>query len=526
MDLYRVLHALRQHRSITNTALFLVSFAFGLFAVFGIGIIVLQNSLRDEVSLQLEAFNESNTQISKAFSILENEQRGAICSQTFLGWLREVAFLPDGIHEFMYVNNDNILCSVTHGVLPTPVSLGIPDARSKTGVDVWFALDLGLIGFPGMRGTLVRRGNFAMISPGPASTREMPAWLNFETVFVSADNTIWHRSGMRGLYNSLVLSPEMQDELILFEQACDPAGATCVVVSTPVSLIFSYRNPLLFFAIAAVAIVATGVVICVNKIMSRQWSLPVRFQRRLSLETVVCHYQPLLTIEDDTIDAVEVLARWQDVDGSLIYPDRFLPVVESRQLHLEFTRHLVNKAYAELSRLPPGNQPLRVHFNIFPNTFEASAMLDLFEDFLADRKRFTVVIELIESDALPIESTHKTIQRLEAAGIQTYIDDFGEGYSSIQYLAGLGTQGVKLDRSFGLAPEGSLMDAMLSSAIEMVGKTRQTLVVEGVETANRLASLKASKSVALAQGYYISRPLPFKDFQAFLDTYSDRKAAA
>lgn len=527
MDVYRALHSLRQHRNITNIVMFLVVFLLGLLTVFSLGIVVLQNSLRDEVATHVDAFKETNARLVGAFNVLESEQRGAVCSPIFLDWLRQVAFLPDGIHEFMYINDGSIQCTAARGVLPKPAALGPPDARTDgADIDIWFNRNLGMIGFPGLQGTIVRRGNFAVVAPEPDTAHEVPAWQNYEVVFVSADNAIWHRSGARGLYNNLVVAPEANGDPVLFERGCDPTGITCIAISTPISWIFSPQNPLFYFAFGAVGIVAAGTVFCINRIMSRQWSLPVRFQRRLSQETVTCYYQPLLSVHTDTIDAVEVLARWTDVDGALMSPDRFLPVVESRQLHMEFTRHLVNKAYAELSTLPSGTQPLRVHFNVFPCTFNADLMLDLFEEFLADKSRFTVVIELVESDSLPIDSTHTTIQHLEAEGIQTYIDDFGEGYSSIQYLAGLGTHGVKLDRSFGLAPEGSLMDAMLASAIEMVGKTGQVLVVEGVETPSRLATLKASESVALAQGYYISRPLPFEEFEAFLNEQSNRKAAA
>lgn len=527
MDVYRVLHSVRQHKNITNLVMFIAVFLVGLMTVFSLGIVVLQNSLRDDVATHVAAFDEANIRLVGAFDILESEQRGAVCSQTFLDWLREVAFLPDGIHEFMYSKDGSIQCTAARGVLPSPVALGEPDARSnRADIDIWFNRNLGMIGFPSLNGTLVRKGDFVVVAPEPTIAHEIPAWQNHEVVFVSADNSIWHRSGTPGHYESLVLAPEANQGSVLSERGCDRARLTCIVVSTPTSWIFSPRNPLFYFAFGAVAIIAAGAVFGVNLILSRQWSLPVRFHRRLSQNTVTCHYQPMLSVKTDTIDAVEVLARWSDVDGSLMYPDRFLPIVESRQLHLEFTRHLVNKAYAELSQLPPDSRPLRVHFNIFPCIFNAELMLDLFEEFLSDKNRFTVVIELVESDALPMDATHTTIQHLEAEGIQIYIDDFGEGYSSIQYLAGLGTHGVKLDRSFGLAPEGSLMDVMLASAIEMVGKTGQTLVVEGVETPNRLASLKAAKSVSLAQGYYISRPLPFSELVAFLDKYSNQQAAA
>jgi len=92
-------------------------------------------------------------------------------------------------------------------------------------------------------------------------------------------------------------------------------------------------------------------------------------------------------------------------------------------------------------------------------------------------------------------------------------------------LAGLSVDGVKLDRSFAMAPDESVMARMLDHAIDMVQDSGRRVVVEGVETAARLAALKACGKVHFAQGYYISRPLDRDAFARFIAERGPRPSA-
>jgi EAL domain-containing protein (putative c-di-GMP-specific phosphodiesterase class I) len=149
-----------------------------------------------------------------------------------------------------------------------------------------------------------------------------------------------------------------------------------------------------------------------------------------------------------------------------------------------------------------------VNFNVFPCDLDSAALRKTFRAFIAESARFDLVLEIVESDAVPIDIVQREIEALGRAGIKTYIDDFGTGYSNIQNLAMLAVHGVKLDRSFGMAPDKSMMARMLLHAIEMVDDAGRAIVVEGVETCERLELLRKTKRVDYVQGYFISRPVP------------------
>lgn len=216
---------------------------------------------------------------------------------------------------------------------------------------------------------------------------------------------------------------------------------------------------------------------------------------------------------------------WRDVDGALIYPDRFIPIVEAHGLTKPFTRGIVEHAHAELLPLVPMGQRLQINFNIFPQDLNAVALIEIFSVFLGPQSPFDLAIEIVETGAIELDRAQGEIERLRDAGIKIYIDDFGAGYSSMHTLAGLSVDGVKLDRSFAMAPDDSVMARMLDHAVDMVQDSGRKVVVEGVETAARLAALKAGGKVDFAQGYYISRPLEREAFARFLAERGPRPSA-
>ena len=159
---------------------------------------------------------------------------------------------------------------------------------------------------------------------------------------------------------------------------------------------------------------------------------------------------------------------------------------------------------------------LQVSFNIFPRDLDAVWLRDVLRVFETLDQRFDAVIEIVETDLLQTEHAQRQIDALRRFGIKTHLDDFGTGYSNIENLARLRVDGVKLDRSFAMSADGTLMARMLVNAIDMIHAAGHRLTVEGVETEERLLMLKATGQVDFVQGYLISRPLDIARFAQLL----------
>ena len=125
-------------------------------------------------------------------------------------------------------------------------------------------------------------------------------------------------------------------------------------------------------------------------------------------------------------------------------------------------------------------------------------------------------IELTESGLMEDpDGVARTLHRLRALGLTIAIDDFGTGYSSLAYLKSFPVGVLKIDRSFVRDLETDANDRGIAEAvISMARVLKVDVVAEGVETRGQLDVLEAM-GCQLAQGYYISQPLPADAFPAF-----------
>jgi EAL domain-containing protein (putative c-di-GMP-specific phosphodiesterase class I) len=120
-----------------------------------------------------------------------------------------------------------------------------------------------------------------------------------------------------------------------------------------------------------------------------------------------------------------------------------------------------------------------------------------------------------------MEDIEENIRKLAAVrdlGVGIAVDDFGTGYSSLRYLARLPAQTVKIDRSFivTMLKDSSTM-TLVSMIIALAHSLRLKVVAEGVDAEQQAVVLQALKCDQM-QGYIVSRPLPFAELSAFLES--------
>jgi EAL domain-containing protein (putative c-di-GMP-specific phosphodiesterase class I) len=99
------------------------------------------------------------------------------------------------------------------------------------------------------------------------------------------------------------------------------------------------------------------------------------------------------------------------------------------------------------------------------------------------------------------------LRSLKALGVQLCLDDFGRGYSSLNYVKDLPVDSLKIDKSFidGLG-EDPVNDAIVRLIVDFAHTLGLKVTAEGVENSRQVASLTAVRC-DLAQGFYFSKPL-------------------
>ena len=108
------------------------------------------------------------------------------------------------------------------------------------------------------------------------------------------------------------------------------------------------------------------------------------------------------------------------------------------------------------------------------------------------------------------------LERLRALGVKLSLDDFGTGHSSLAYLKRLPLDEVKIDRSFVMGMTEDDNDAaIVRTTIDLARNLGLDVVAEGVETETILRNL-SDLSCDIAQGFYLSRPLPAAELDGWL----------
>lgn len=457
--------------------------------------------------------------------LLEKQVVSDACSEPFLEGMRKIAFLPDGINSILYQEGGVVVCSATAGRLAVPVDIGQPDLRAdETALkfDIWFDRSQGTLGLPGETGSIVGRNGFLVIVPHlkqeEAETAISPD--DFEVVMRPRGDLLVHRMGAEGLYSStegtgigfIWSSPAFH------ASNCDSFGLFCAVSRvTLVDIAVAHLWELVSLVLLG-ALAGSFVTRMASNAIASYWSFEARFLRTLNADTVECVYQPIISVESQKTVGLEVLARWRDVDGRQVFPDQFLPIVYSRGLSARLTEIIISKARAELRRHLSVSCELQIAFNISPRDYSFAFLYPLLEESAAATggPRLSYAVEIVEAESFDHALIKREMTLLRSHGIRTFIDDFGVGFSNIGTLAELPIDGVKLDRCFAMASDGSLWANMLPRALELIGSAGHKVVVEGVETRQRLDALAENPHVAFAQGYYIARPMAAEALPEFL----------
>lgn len=511
----------RAHQRYLGLGLWLAIFAIILAVASLAGGQLVNQKMSTEAARMLEPHMRLRQSVAATFSAIRQSVTAAPCSAAFHEQLRQIAFLPDGLNEFLSVSDGVVRCSVASDL--APYDLGKPDVVSdRNGIAIWYDQTLDFLGRPGLIGTILVDNGIGIVAPPVAQVAPTAEWIRTQTVDVAASGGYWPRAGEAGIYGSVRAGAGFWAGYLPLHRGaygaitCLTEGTLCIATTATLGKVVAANIVPIALTLLLGAFLALGISGQIHALLRRYWSFEARFHRHFTPQSILCTYQPILSLATGKISGCEVLVRWRDVDGTTIYPDQFLPVVEKLGLGRQLTEYVVARAHDELSSQIPTHYRLQVNFNIFPRDLDAIWLRNTLRAFEPLSPRFEAVIEIVETDLLQTEHAQREIDALRRFGIKTHLDDFGTGYSNIENLARLPVDGVKLDRSFAMAADESLMSRMLVNAIDMIHAAGHRLTVEGVETEERLAMLRATGQVDFIQGYLVSRPLDIQRFVGLL----------
>jgi diguanylate cyclase (GGDEF)-like protein len=227
----------------------------------------------------------------------------------------------------------------------------------------------------------------------------------------------------------------------------------------------------------------------------------------------VLHYQPQLDLSTGEVIAVEALIRWPHPRLGLVPPVKFIDLAEDAGLMQALTTWVLGEALSQCATWRAGGRVLAVSVNVTATNLLEEGFSDLVAQLLEKNglPGEALVIEITESVIIRDFARSKAvIDELRDLNVVVSIDDFGAGFTSLAYLSSLAVGELKLDRTFisDLGAEEKERDLELVRATIQLGHDmRLRVVAEGIEDVDTL-DLLTELGCDLAQGYYISRPMP------------------
>lgn len=220
-------------------------------------------------------------------------------------------------------------------------------------------------------------------------------------------------------------------------------------------------------------------------------------------------YQPIVSLDDDSVVGFEALARWNHPTKGLIPPSDFIPVAEDTGMMTRLGEWALARACGSIAQLP-GQVSLAV--NLSPVQFAAPDLVEVVQRALTASGLAPQRLELEITERLLLDNNERVVsilRRLRQLGIRIALDDFGTGHSGLSYLRKFPLDKIKIDRSFvtDMATRSDQL-AIIQAVLGIARALGMTVTAEGVETTIQKDFLKAL-GCDNAQGFLFGKPVPF-----------------
>lgn len=234
----------------------------------------------------------------------------------------------------------------------------------------------------------------------------------------------------------------------------------------------------------------------------------------------ILYYQPIFSLTGMQVTGFEALIRWQHPARGLLAPSEFMEVAEQSGLIVPMGEWVLRSACAQLRAWNEAlKTTLKVAINLSPSQLTSPDLIRCVQAVLEETglAPACLELELTETAALQdLERTSALLQTLREMGVQIAVDDFGKGYSSMDYIKHLPGTALKIDRSFveDLTESGS-ESAIVLAMVTMAHQLNLSVTAEGIETVEQLRVLSGMNCDQL-QGFYLGGPASVEEIGRLL----------
>jgi EAL domain-containing protein (putative c-di-GMP-specific phosphodiesterase class I) len=239
-------------------------------------------------------------------------------------------------------------------------------------------------------------------------------------------------------------------------------------------------------------------------------SLLGRLDHAIDAEELWVAYQPKIDLRLGRITGAEALVRWSHPHKGQIFPDQFIKAAEEGGRIERLTYFVLDRALETAALINATGRPFNIAVNLSALLLTNRNLVPNVTSLLEKHRVSPAVLTLEVTETATMgseEDAFANLRRLANLGVSFSIDDYGTGFSTLDYLKRIPASELKIDRSFVSLLHKSQSDRiMVNSTIQLAHSLGRKVVAEGVENEEILLELR-KMGCDLAQGYHIARPV-------------------
>lgn len=211
------------------------------------------------------------------------------------------------------------------------------------------------------------------------------------------------------------------------------------------------------------------------------------------------------------------LTRWIKPDGTVVYPDQFIPILESTGHIVELDLYIFEQVARFLQRnAQAGHRLLPIAVNASVALAREDAPTQEYSEILEKHNISARMLE-IELTETAVVSEYDRVKRLlssfQSDGMQTSLDDFGAGGSLLNNMVDIPVNTIKLDKLFLTRCSSNARGTdFLREIVHLVKRLGYNVICEGIETEEQVQLLR-SLDCDGAQGFWFSKAIPAEEFE-------------
>ncbi|MDD2972930.1 MAG: EAL domain-containing protein [Lachnospiraceae bacterium] len=256
-----------------------------------------------------------------------------------------------------------------------------------------------------------------------------------------------------------------------------------------------------------------------EKLLEEQYIIS-NMQAALKEKQFHVYYQPKYDLNTEMIVGAEALVRWIHPEKGFVSPGAFIPVFEKNGFVTQMDEYVWETACRDIRRwIDNGYSPIAISVNVSRADIYNPKLTDTLLNLVAKYKIPMRYLHLEITESAYTENPEQIITvvgRLRELGFRIEMDDFGSGYSSLNMLADMPVDVLKLDMGF-IQSETKKTSGkgILSFVISLAKWLNLAVVAEGVETKDQILALR-SMDCNYVQGFYYAKPMDSENFEELI----------